>query len=212
MPKAAYQQAQFTIGVHSLDQLPKDEGFEVAFAGRSNSGKSSAINKITGQNKLARTSKTPGRTQQINFFQLDEKRNIVDLPGYGYAKVPTKIKLHWQATLQKYLSDRQALQGLVMMMDSRHLFTEYDVKMLRWCQHSGMSTHILLTKCDKLSRGAANKALHTVQATLAKEYGVDNEDPWGTVQLFSALKGTGVDHAREVLDFWFQYDGQAEKD
>ena len=206
MQNPAYQRAQFIMGAHSLNQLPPDEGFEVAFAGRSNAGKSSAINKITGQKSLARTSKTPGRTQQINFFKLDEHRYIVDLPGYGYAKVSEKVKRHWQKTLGDYLHQRQALRGLVMMMDIRHPFTDFDAQMLNWCQHEGMPTHILLTKADKLGRGAASGVLQKVRNTLGKEFGVDRESPWATAQLFSALKGTGVDEAREVLDYWFEFD------
>ncbi len=205
MRNPAYQRAQFTIGVHTLSQLPPDEGYEVAFAGRSNAGKSSAINKITGQRSLARTSKTPGRTQQINFFQLDNERYIVDLPGYGYAKVSVKVKLHWQKTLGDYLRQRQALRGVVMMMDIRHPFTEFDQQMLAWCQHEAMPTHILLTKADKLGRGAAGGVLQKVRHVLARDYAVDRDNPWATVQLFSALKGTGVDDARQVLDSWFEF-------
>lgn len=206
-----YQQASFVSGAHTLSQLPPDEGMEVAFAGRSNSGKSSAINRITGQKALARTSKTPGRTQQINYFALDAQRALVDLPGYGYAKVSGKVKRHWQHTLEAYLLQRQALRGLVLMMDIRHPFTDFDRQMIHWCQHSGMPLHILLTKADKLSRGAAGNALQQVRRVLAQEYGVAREQPWATVQLFSALKGTGVEEAWGQLDRWFAMGPEKER-
>lgn len=202
--KNNYQRATFIMGAHELSQLPEDQGFEVAFAGRSNSGKSSAINRVSAQKSLARTSKTPGRTQQINFFQLDEDRHIVDLPGYGFAKVPPRVKRHWQKTLGVYLSERKSLRGLVLMVDIRRSFTEFDLQMLEWCQHAGMPTHILLTKADKLSRGAAGAVLQQVRAQLAADFGVERDSPWATAQLFSALKGTGVDEVRVVLDAWFE--------
>lgn len=199
-----YQKATFVTGAHNLSQLPPDKGIEVAFAGRSNSGKSSAINRITGQKSLARTSKTPGRTQQINYFSLDEMRHIVDLPGYGYAKVSEKVKRHWQQTLEAYLRTRESLKGLVLMMDIRHPFNEFDSQMIAWCQHTGMPLHILLTKADKLSRGAGGNVLQQVRQILSKDYGVEREHPWATVQLFSALKGVGVEQAWEKLDYWFE--------
>ena len=198
-----YQKATFITGAHNLSQLPSDEGIEVAFAGRSNSGKSSAINRITGQKSLARTSKTPGRTQQINYFSLDETRHIVDLPGYGYAKVSEKVKRHWQQTLEAYLRTRKSLRGLVLMMDIRHPFNDFDSQMIAWCQHTGMPLHILLTKADKLGRGAGGNVLQQVRQVLSKEYGVEREHPWATVQLFSALKGIGVEEAWQKLDDWF---------
>ncbi len=205
-----YRHARFVTGAHNLSQLPPDEGIEVAFAGRSNAGKSSAINRICGQKSLARTSKTPGRTQQINFFRIDERRHIVDLPGYGYAKVSEKVKRHWQKTLGDYLRQRQSLRGLVLMMDIRHPFTEFDAQMLLWCAHEGMPTHILLTKADKLGRGAAMGVLQKVRSVLERDYGVERADPWATAQLFSALKGTGVEEARARLDGWFEF-GEDEK-
>ncbi len=198
-----YQQATFITGAHNLSQLPPDVGIEVAFAGRSNSGKSSAINRITGQKSLARTSKTPGRTQQINYFSLDETRHIVDLPGYGYAKVSGKVKRHWQQTLEAYLRTRNSLRGLVLMMDIRHPFNDFDSQMIAWCQHTGMPLHILLTKADKLGRGAAGNVLQQVRQVLSKEYAVEREQPWATVQLFSALRGLGVEEAWQRLDGWF---------
>jgi len=191
-----YQQARFLIGAHQFTQCPMDTGIEVAFAGRSNAGKSSAINVITNQSKLARTSKTPGCTQQINFFSLDETRRLVDLPGYGFAKVPLSIKLHWQKTLELYLQKRQSLCGLILMMDCRHPLTDFDQQMLHWCQASNMPVHILLTKSDKLSKNKALTTLRQVQMHLQK---LANNM---SVQLFSALKRQGIEEARHHLDGW----------
>lgn len=207
MTNPVYQRASFVMGAHNLTQLPSATGvIEVAFAGRSNSGKSSAINSITGQKALARTSKTPGRTQQINYFKLDEQHYIVDLPGYGYAKVSDQVKRHWRHTLELYLRKRECLRGLVMMMDIRHPFTDFDSQMLEWCRHTGMPVHILLTKADKLGRGAAGCTLLQVRQALSREFGVEREHPWATVQLFSALKGTGVEEAQARLDEWFGFE------
>lgn len=187
------------ISANRLDQLPADQGIEVAFAGRSNAGKSSALNVISDIKSLARTSKTPGRTQMINLFELDGQRRLVDLPGYGYAKVPDKIKRHWQQTLNRYLEQRQCLHGLILLMDIRHPFKEFDLLMLDWCQQAEMPVHILLTKADKLKHGAASNALQKARKILKTEY------PNNTIQLFSALKRQGVDEARAVLDGWFDY-------
>jgi GTP-binding protein len=195
---AFYQQAQFQMSAAKLSQLPPDEGREVAFAGRSNAGKSSAINKITGQKSLARTSKTPGRTQLINFFSLDEERRLVDLPGYGYAKVAEDIKRRWQATMERYLSSRHSLQGLILLMDVRHPLKEVDRQLLGWCWQVAMPVHVLLTKADKLNRGPAQSVLLQVRREL------EARAPAGStsVQLFSALKGTGLDQVYGVLDGW----------
>lgn len=193
-----YRQAEFLLSVNKWSQLPSDDAIEVAFAGRSNAGKSSAINTISNIKSLCRTSKTPGRTQMINYFSIDPNRHLVDLPGYGYAKVPLKIKQHWQNLLERYLIDRLALKGVMMIMDVRRPLTEYDCLMLQWCQKAQMPAHILLTKADKFKRGAAQNILLKVRRTLESDY------PGTTVQLFSALKKTGVDDAREVLDQWFQ--------
>lgn len=195
---AQYRAAVFDISVAQLDKLPPDEGAEVAFAGRSNAGKSSAINCITGQKALARTSKTPGRTQLINFFRLDESRCLVDLPGYGYAKVPEAIKRRWQQTMEQYLSSRQSLRGLILLMDVRHPLKEIDQQLLSWCWEVGMPVHILLTKADKLKRGAAQNALLQVQRELAAH----SPDGLSSVQLFSSTKGTGLDEVYKVLDAW----------
>jgi len=191
-----YRQAVFTISAHRLSHCPEDEGFEVAFAGRSNAGKSSALNVISQQRGLARTSKTPGRTQQINFFDLDEQHRLVDLPGYGYAKVPMSIKLHWQKTLAAYLEKRASLKGLILLMDSRHPLTEADQQMLHWCADVEMPVHILLTKADKMSKGKGNGVLQQVRQQL-QDYPAEL-----SVQLFSALKKTGLPEAYQVLDRW----------
>lgn len=192
-----YRQAHYTISATQLSELPPDTGIEVAFAGRSNAGKSSAINTITDQKSLARISKTPGRTQMINFFALDDKRSLVDLPGYGYAKVPEKMKIRWQQTLGKYLESRKSLRGLMLMMDSRHPLKEFDLQMIKWANQSSLSVHILLTKSDKFKRGAAMATLHHVTAELKKLNLI------ASVQLFSSLKKTGKDEAIAQLDRWF---------
>lgn len=196
--QAVYRLAQFVTSAASLAQLPPDEGLEVAFAGRSNAGKSSAINKITCQKSLARTSKTPGRTQLINFFQLDEHRRLVDLPGYGYAKVSEDIKLRWQQTMEQYLVNRQSLQGVILLMDVRHPLKEVDQQLLSWCQHVGMPVHVLLTKADKLKRGQAQNTLLKVRRSLEEYYPAGQ----ATVQLFSALKGIGLEEIYRHLDQW----------
>lgn len=189
-----YRQAKYLLNAHKLSQLPEDQGIEVAFAGRSNAGKSSAINAITGQRNLARTSKTPGRTQQIVLFTLDEERRLVDLPGYGFAKVPLAMKLHWQKTLEHYLHTRQCLRGLILMMDIRHPLTEFDQHMLNWCNQSNMPVHILLTKADKLSYGKATTVLQQVSKTLSKD---------NSIQLFSAMKRTGIEEVQTRLNDFF---------
>lgn len=196
-----YRSAHYTVSATQLSQLPPDTGFEVAFAGRSNAGKSSAINTITGIKALARISKTPGRTQMINFFHLDEERALVDLPGYGYAKVPEKMKLKWQATLSKYLETRQSLRGLMLMMDIRHPLKEYDLQMLGWAKQAHLPIHILLTKSDKLGRGAAGNALQQVRKQL-KDFDLE-----ASLQLFSSLNHQGRDEAIQTLDQWFELNG-----
>ncbi|THB70036.1 MAG: YihA family ribosome biogenesis GTP-binding protein [Gammaproteobacteria bacterium] len=197
-----YQKTFFLKSANLISQLPPDVSIEVAFVGRSNSGKSSAINAITNQSSLARTSKTPGRTQLINLFQIDprdESRFIVDLPGYGYAKVPQKIKKHWETELANYLTLRQSLRGVFIMMDIRHDPSEYDMQMLHWCNSRGLEAHILLTKCDKLKRGPGINALQKMRAELAKQF-----DQF-SIQLFSSTKRIGIDEAHGKLDEWFQF-------
>ncbi|WP_303908547.1 ribosome biogenesis GTP-binding protein YihA/YsxC [Thiohalomonas denitrificans] len=193
-----YRRAQFLTSANAPQHLPPDEGYEVAFAGRSNAGKSSALNVITDQKGLARISKTPGRTQLINLFEIDEERRLVDLPGYGYAKVPEAVKRHWQQFLERYLRERQCLTGLILLVDVRHPLKEFDRQMLAWCAASGMPTHILLTKADKLKRGPAASTLQQVRRRLDAEY------PGATAQLFSALKRQGVDEVRDVLNRWMR--------
>lgn len=193
-----YRNAEFLLSVNKWQQLPDDDAIEVAFAGRSNAGKSSAINAITDIKNLCRTSKTPGRTQMINIFTIAPHKHLVDLPGYGYAKVPAKVKQHWQNLLERYLVERSALRGVVLIMDVRRPLTEHDRLMLQWCRKSHMSAHILLTKADKFKRGAAQNILLKVRRTINTEF------PGTTVQLFSALNKTGVDEVRNVLDGWFE--------
>ena len=194
---ALLRQAHFTIAVNAIGQLPEDEGAEVGFAGRSNAGKSSAINMITGIKSLARTSKTPGRTQQIIYFDLDEQRRLVDLPGYGFAKVPEKIKKHWQGLMEGYFKRRRSLRGVVLVMDVRHPLKPFDLQMLAWCQATSTPVHVLLTKADKLSRGAADKQLHATRKEL-KQQGL----LLGDIQLFSSLKGSGKEQVIDKLGEW----------
>lgn len=200
-----YRSAHYTVSATQLSQLPPDLGYEVAFAGRSNAGKSSAINTITGIKALARISKTPGRTQMINFFHLDDERALVDLPGYGYAKVPEKMKLKWQATLSKYLETRQSLRGLMLMMDIRHPLKNFDLQMLGWAKQAELPIHILLTKSDKLGRGAGGNALQQVRKELKEA------DLEASVQLFSSLNHQGRDQAIQVLDEWFELSTPAQQ-
>ena len=192
-----YRRATFLISAAQASQFPAEDGMEVAFAGRSNAGKSSAINTLCENKNLARTSKTPGRTQLINFFSLDDQRLLVDLPGYGYAKVPEQIRRDWQKLMESYLTQRQSLCGLVIIMDVRQPLKDYDIQMLEWCQHFGTPSHILLTKADKLSRNQANQALYKVQRSL-KDKNFDC-----SVQLFSALNKTGIEGLQEKLNDWY---------
>lgn len=195
-----YHRTHYLKSAPNLQHTPPDEGIEIAFAGRSNAGKSSAINTLVQQNALARVSKTPGRTQLLNFFSIDEQHKLVDLPGYGYAKVPEAIKREWQAMMEQYLKNRRCLRGIVLVMDVRHPLTEFDWQMIEWCEYSGLSLHILLTKADKLKYGAAKNTLLTVRKAL-KETKIPV-----SVQLFSALHKTGVDEVHLQLDQWFAWD------
>lgn len=190
-----YNQATFVTSAANLAACPPESLAEVAFAGRSNAGKSSAINAITNQTRLARISKTPGRTQLINFFGLAEGLFLVDLPGYGFAKVPLSVKNKWQEELEKYLRRRQVLCGLVLLSDIRHPLKEFDRMMIDWAVQSGLPLHLLLTKSDKLKRGAAQNTLLAVQKELKPFSNV-------TVQLFSSLKNDGVTEVRAKLDEW----------
>jgi GTP-binding protein len=191
-----FQLARFLTSASKLSQCPPDTGAEVAFAGRSNAGKSSCINAITGQGKLARTSKTPGRTQLINFFELNETQRLVDLPGYGFAKVPMDVKLAWQRHLEHYLRERQSLKGVVLLMDIRHPLQEFDRNMLGWARTSGLRIHTVLTKADKLNRSPANAVLLETRKQLAAI------DQAITVQLLSAETKAGVTELQELLASW----------
>lgn len=201
-----YRSVSFLISVNNFAQLPPDTGREVAFAGRSNAGKSSALNLLTGQRALARTSKTPGRTQLLNFFQVEPERYLVDLPGYGYAQVPEAIRRHWQALLEQYLRERVALQGLLLLMDSRHPLTPPDQQLLDYCTAREVPTHILLTKADKLSRGKALAALQQLRRVLHADF------PQTSAQLFSALTGYGREDAYAQLDQWLGYSQAPDSD
>jgi len=185
---------RFVLGAHELTQLPPDEGREIAFAGRSNVGKSSVINAITGNARLARTSKTPGRTQQLNCYAIDSRNRLIDLPGYGYARVTEKVRRHWGAVLQGYFSHRRSLFGLFLVMDVRHPLKPYDMQMLDWCRSADLPVHVVLNKSDKLSRGAAARVLQLVQNELT--------DGKPYVQLFSVTDKFGVEKARERLAAW----------
>ena len=200
-----YRQTQFLKSARLPRDYPPDAGVEVAFAGRSNAGKSSALNCLADQRALARTSKTPGRTQLINFFSIDDDRRLVDLPGYGYAKVSLEIKRRWQQEMAAYLERRGSLAGLVLLMDVRHPLTDYDREMLGWCAHRGLPVHVLLTKADKLKRGPAEATRLQVLRELKTLH------PTATAQLFSALKRTGLETALAHLDGWFAWGTEAAK-
>lgn len=189
--------ARYLLAAHTPHQLPPDGGFEVAFAGRSNAGKSSALNALCRQNALARVSRTPGRTQQLVFFEVEPQRYLVDLPGYGYAQVPRELQAHWQAFIDGYFRSREALRGLVVVMDIRHPLRDYDRQMLGYAVQRGLPAHALLTKADKLGRGQQAQTLQAVRRELAAAFG----DTVG-VQLFSGETKQGVDEARAVVEGW----------
>jgi len=192
-----YNKAVFVKSAQKISQLPADSNAEVAFAGRSNAGKSSALNTITNIRSLARTSKTPGRTQLLNYFKIAQHHYLVDLPGYGYAKVPGEVQVDWEKTLSEYIETRPQLRGLVLIMDVRHPLKDQDQQMIHWVTSQNLALHILLSKADKLTRGAAANTLLQVKKDL---------DLYGdlvSVQLFSSMKNTGVDEARAKLDTWF---------
>ena len=191
-----FSQAQFYTTVNHLRDLPQHGGREVAFVGRSNAGKSSAINALANHVRLAYTSKTPGRTQHLNYFSLGGGNFLVDLPGYGYAKVPPVVQQHWEKLLGDYLQTREELAGLVIIMDARHPLTGLDEAMLDWFTPTGKPVHILLTKSDKLSRQQATQTLNRVKSHLTEYF------PQSSVQLFSSLKKTGLEEAEEVIDGW----------
>lgn len=198
--------ARYKLAAHNPGQLPPDAGFEVAFAGRSNAGKSTALNALCNQNALARVSKTPGRTQQLVFFDTgapdtpaDAPRHLVDLPGYGYAKVPKDLQAHWQAFIDGYFRTRNALRGLVVVMDIRHPLKDYDLQMLGYAASRGLPAHGLLTKADKLGRGAQMQTVAAVKRELATRFG-----DAVSVQAFSGESKVGLDEARAVVSGWLE--------
>ena len=193
MSKNPFRSALFVTSAAEPRQLPADSGAEIAFAGRSNAGKSSALNAICDQSGLARTSKTPGRTQLLNVFALDDTRRLVDLPGYGYAKVPEAIREKWRHVIDAYLRERESLRGVVLIIDSRHPLKEFDRQMLAFCHDIDLACHVLLTKADKLSRSEGMRTLALVRKECAAQ-------GWrATAQLFSVLAKTGLDEARSTL-------------
>ena len=199
-----FSRAKFATSAPDIRHLKHDEGIEVAFAGRSNAGKSSALNRLTRQKNLARTSKTPGRTQLINVFELDEQRRLVDLPGYGYAKVPLQMKEKWQKALGEYLQARKSLRGLVVLMDIRHPFKDLDQQLIQWAVDSELPVLALLTKADKLKTGKRkSQVLMAQEAALAFCGDV-------TVKAFSSLNGLGLDQMERVLEQWFELTSDAE--
>ena len=194
--KNLYQQTSFIMGTPDSRRAPQDEGIEVAFAGRSNAGKSSALNVLTEQKSLARISKAPGRTREINFFAVRDGIRLVDLPGYGYAKVSKSMKGQWQRNIARYLETRESLCGVVLLMDVRHPLKEFDQQVLSWCYSAELQTHVLLTKADKLKRGAQQNSKLKTQKLL-KDAGID-----ASVQIFSSLKKTGLDELVTKLNGW----------
>lgn len=194
--KSLFQSARFELSAASPAQFPESGGAEVAFSGRSNSGKSSTLNRLCQQKQLARVSKTPGRTQLINFFQLSQGARLVDLPGYGFAKVPEKERRRWSQLIEAYLVEREPLKGLVMVMDIRRPLGDKDWEMLEWCSHHQIPGHVVLNKADKLKRGQVAQARLKADATLRNHF--DSV----SLQTFSALKGTGIDELHTKLDEW----------
>lgn len=194
-----YQKAYFLLSVADVSQLPPDEGYEVAMVGRSNAGKSSVLNRVTKNKGLARVSKTPGRTQMVNIFVLDDQRRLADLPGYGYAKVPLQAKLKWQKTVDAYVAERQCLKGVVLVMDIRHPFKDLDLQLLEYCDERNLPVHLLLNKADKLTNNEIGKTLQYVKQVLTEYHNSV------TFQLFSALKNTGIKELHAILDEWYEY-------
>ncbi|MCR9192553.1 MAG: ribosome biogenesis GTP-binding protein YihA/YsxC [Gammaproteobacteria bacterium] len=201
-----YIQAEFLKSAARVEQLPADTGYEVAFAGRSNAGKSSALNCLTANKRLARTSKTPGRTQLINVFTVkDVDHRLIDLPGYGYAKVTLQTKLDWQKHLAHYLEVRASLKCLVILMDCRHPLKESDQMLVQWAVDRGLAIHLILTKADKLSRSQIQQTVQKVRQYCARLPHTTEDYPHPTVQALSTLKKQGIDDLIEVLDHWFEW-------
>lgn len=194
-----YQKAYFLLSVAETKQLPEDEGIEIAMVGRSNAGKSSVLNRVTQSKNLARVSKTPGRTQLINIFVLDDHRRLVDLPGYGFAKVPLSMKLKWQKLVDTYIQTRESLKGMVLVMDIRHPFKDLDLQLLEYCDERDLPVHLLLNKADKLSKNAIALCIRDVKKV------IEQYQNKVTYQTFSALKGTGIIELHKQLDDWYQW-------
>ena len=192
-----YRSASFLTSSTTRKTLPEESGLEVAFSGRSNSGKSSTLNCLCDQKGLARVSKTPGRTQLINFFELPDNNRLVDLPGYGYAKVPEKLKLEWQKFIESYMTERTTLAGLVIIMDIRHPMRDYDHIMLSWAESRQLPTHLILNKSDKLKQGVISNTLRETRKAL-EQYDLPT-----SVQTFSSLKKLGVNELTSQLNQWF---------
>jgi GTP-binding protein len=199
-PAVHLSKATFTVSAPDIRRLPEDTGIEVAFAGRSNAGKSSALNTLTNQKGLARISKTPGRTQLINVFEVSETQRLIDLPGYGFAKVPLEMKKKWQKALGEYLEKRESLKGLVVLMDIRHPLKDLDRNLIEWAAESDLPVLALLTKSDKLSQGKASTEVLKVKKNLASL----NADI--RVQAFSSLKRTGAEQANKIICDWLSTD------
>jgi len=193
-----FKQAKFVTAYSASSKPPEDRFIEVAFAGRSNAGKSSSLNALTGQNKLAKTSSKPGRTQQINFFGLDDKRFLVDLPGYGYAAVSKSLKEEWQGLMENFLRGRQSLKGVVIIMDIRHPLKDNDIQMIEWCNERSLEMHIVLTKADKLKKNQINKSLFMVQKYVA------NIETEISVQVFSSNTNLGLNELRQKISNWME--------
>lgn len=195
-----YSKAKYIMGAAKVSQLPEDTGVEVAFAGRSNAGKSSALNTLTDQKGLARVSKTPGRTQLINLFDLGDNKRLVDLPGYGYAKVSETIKRQWQSEMENYLTSRKCLNGIVLLVDSRHELKEFDSLMIEMAISFGLNLHILLTKADKLNNKERAQANRMIESFLKTFISIDKI----SYQLFSSLTKMGLDKFKEKLNTWYE--------
>lgn len=197
--KIDFTKATFMMSAPDLKRCPEEYGVEIAFAGRSNAGKSSALNRLTEQPKLARTSKTPGRTQLINFFSVAEDKRLVDLPGYGFAKVPLAVRQTWEQNLTEYLHKRESLCGCLLLMDIRHPLQEFDQNFIGWSVYQGLPLHILLTKADKLKRGAAKNVMLNTNKRIQEQF----ETELVSIQTFSSLKGDGVPELKKLLINWF---------
>jgi len=192
-----FNQCQFLVSAFNITQLPEDEGMEIAFAGRSNAGKSTAINALTNRKGLAKVSKTPGRTQLFNCFEFANNKRLIDLPGYGYAKVPMKMRNHWRHEINLYLLKRKSLIGVVIIMDIRHPMKEFDKQMISWADQSNLYSHVLLNKADKLNTGKRNQTLIEVKAEIQQISASTG------VQDFSALRKTGTQELSQTVKKWF---------